>query len=313
MATAVHTDDALPLVSIALCTYNGEKFLRTQLDSLLDQTYRNIEVIAVDDTSSDSTVGILKEYAAKDSRLKFFVNEKNLGYNKNFEKACQLTSGDLIATSDQDDIWDLDKIETMITQWDRKSLLLYSWSREFWGNEPEMGEENKPIVYYEGSMPEKIPFDSHIHGHGLIFQRSLLIASIPFPPAVFYDLWLGLIASATGSVQCIRKTLTRHRRWTSNSSRVLTSISEKAERTQKLRDQCAHHIEEFLALPFAGKQTRTILGKYASLLRAKKNNDFSWSFFIFFLKYRDITFHYKRHRNIFSITKNSFRRAFIGL
>ncbi len=308
-----HTGDRRPLVSIALCTYNGGKFLRPQIESLLAQTYRNIEIVAVDDASSDNTVNILEEYARKDSRLKFFVNEKNLGYNKNFERACRLTTGELIATSDQDDVWNLQKIEIMTDQWNGESLLFYSLSREFFGDEPIMEEENKPIVYYEGSMPEKLPFDFPILGHSLMFQCSLLRSAIPFPDNVFYDLWLALIASSTGSVQCIRKTLTYHRRWISNSSRALTSIKEKKERTEKLRSQCAHHIEEFLKQPYASEATKAVLKKYASLLRAKKDNNFSWPLFIFFLKNRNITFHYKRHRNIFSITKNSFKRSFIGL
>lgn len=309
----LHTDDQSPLVSIALCTYNGEKFLQQQIDSLLGQTYRNIEIIAVDDASSDNTVKTLEEYSKKDPRLQFYINEKNLGYNKNFEKACRLTTGDFIAICDQDDIWNLQKIEIMLNQWDRKSLLFYSLSREFFGDEPIVEEENKPITYYEGSTPEKLPFDCPIHGHSLIFQRSLLQVAIPFPDAVFYDLWLALTASATGSVQCIKKTLTYHRRWSLNSSRVLTSIKEKNERSVKLRDQCAHHIEAFLSRPYAADKTRALLGEFASLLRAKKNNRFSWQLFIFFLKNREITFHYKKHRNILSIIKNSFKRAFAGL
>ena len=98
-------------VSIAMATYNGERFLREQLDSLLNQTYRNLEIIICDDCSTDSTAGILSEYAKKDSRLSFFVNEKNLGFKKNFEKAIGLCKGEFIALSDQDDIWEANKIE----------------------------------------------------------------------------------------------------------------------------------------------------------------------------------------------------------
>jgi hypothetical protein len=201
----------------------------------------------------------------------------------------------------------------MMDHWNGQSLLFYSLSREFYGDEPLREEENKPIVYYEGNMPEKLPFDCPIHGHSLVFQRSLLQPAIPFPPAVFYDLWLAMVASAIGSVQCIRQTLTYHRMWDSNSSRVLTSIKEKTERWEKLRSQGVHHLDEFLSRPYARPETRALLEQFASLLRNKKDNRFSWPLFIFFLKNRKVTFHYKRHRNIFSITKNSFKRAFTGL
>ena len=63
-----------PLVSIALCTYNGEKFLKEQLDSILNQTYTNLEVVVTDDVSTDGTKSILEDYAAKDNRVKVFFS-----------------------------------------------------------------------------------------------------------------------------------------------------------------------------------------------------------------------------------------------
>src|SRR5688500_10348209 len=98
-------ENNIPLVSIALCVYNGEKFLREQLDSLVNQSYPNIEIIASDDRSTDASLLILQEYADRYPYFKFGQNEQNLGYVKNFEKVISLCSGDLIALSDQDDIW----------------------------------------------------------------------------------------------------------------------------------------------------------------------------------------------------------------
>ncbi len=74
----------IPKVSIAMCTYNGERFIREQLDSIVSQSFYNFELVIVDDCSSDSTVSIIKEYMQKDERIKFFQNEKNLGFVKNF-------------------------------------------------------------------------------------------------------------------------------------------------------------------------------------------------------------------------------------
>ena len=72
-------------IDILLATYNGEKHLKKQLDSILTQTYKNFRLIISDDCSSDSTKEILKEYEKKDSRIKVYYQEKNLGYVKNFE------------------------------------------------------------------------------------------------------------------------------------------------------------------------------------------------------------------------------------
>ena len=93
------------LISIAMTSYNGEKYIREQLDSILTQTYGNFELIICDDRSKDSTVEIIKDYCIKDSRIKLYVNEKNLGFKKNFEKAISLCKGEYIALSDQDDIY----------------------------------------------------------------------------------------------------------------------------------------------------------------------------------------------------------------
>src|SRR3712207_3276496 len=81
-------DRSPKLVSIVLATYNGEKYLAKQLESLFRQTYPNIEIVAVDDGSSDETVNILQKHAEKHRNMKVFVNGTNLGFIKNFEKGC---------------------------------------------------------------------------------------------------------------------------------------------------------------------------------------------------------------------------------
>lgn len=88
-----------------MATYNGERYIRKQLDSILAQTEADFEVVICDDSSSDSTLRILAEYSAKDSRVHVYENVKNLGYRENFNKAVSLCKGEYIAFSDQDDIW----------------------------------------------------------------------------------------------------------------------------------------------------------------------------------------------------------------
>jgi len=88
-----------------MAAYNGEKYIREQLDSILAQTEQDFEVVICDDLSTDSTLSILKEYEKKDGRFSIHKNEKNLGYRENFNKAVSLCKGDFIAFSDQDDIW----------------------------------------------------------------------------------------------------------------------------------------------------------------------------------------------------------------
>ncbi len=74
-----------PLVSVVLGTFNGAHFLEEQLRSVLTQTYTHLEILTIDDGSSDGTVGILREHAARDPRIRVVVNERNLGFIRNFE------------------------------------------------------------------------------------------------------------------------------------------------------------------------------------------------------------------------------------
>lgn len=97
--------------SVALCTYNGEKFLKEQLDSILSQKIAVDEIVICDDASTDGTISILKDYESKFPGLfHIFINSENLGYVQNFEKALSLCKGDVIFLCDQDDVWNQDKV-----------------------------------------------------------------------------------------------------------------------------------------------------------------------------------------------------------
>lgn len=100
-------------ISIALATYNGISYIREQLDSLKLQTRTPDEVIITDDASTDGTYEYVKDYIVDNSldSWKVIKNEQRLGYISNFNKALELSSGDIIFTCDQDDIWDVSKLE----------------------------------------------------------------------------------------------------------------------------------------------------------------------------------------------------------
>ena len=105
-----------PKISVALATYNGERFLNKQLDSLRLQDYSIDEVIICDDCSTDHTIQLIQEYIEKYqlSHWKLICNDGNMGYKRNFFKAISKTTGDYIFLCDQDDIWHLDKVSQMM-------------------------------------------------------------------------------------------------------------------------------------------------------------------------------------------------------
>lgn len=102
------------LVSIIIPTYNVENYIKEAVNSILDQTYPNIEIIIVDDSSTDGTFTILKEYEKKHSSIKVFQNDKNRKISYTLNHALKYTSGDYIARMDGDDISALDRIEKQI-------------------------------------------------------------------------------------------------------------------------------------------------------------------------------------------------------
>ena len=101
--------------SVALCTYNGEKYLVEQIESILSQEIAVDEIVICDDASTDETFSILKNYENRFPEIfKVFINEKNLGYVANFEKALSLCSGEIIFLCDQDDIWKQEKVSSVL-------------------------------------------------------------------------------------------------------------------------------------------------------------------------------------------------------
>lgn len=101
-------------VSVVMCTYNGERYIREQLDSIVAQTYPLKEIIIQDDGSTDHTVEICQEYAARYPFIHVFVNEHNKGLDANFESATMRSTGEFVAFSDQDDVWYPEKISKQV-------------------------------------------------------------------------------------------------------------------------------------------------------------------------------------------------------
>ena len=303
-----------PLVSVVMCTYNGEKFLRSQIGSVLSQTWSNLELIIVDDVSSDNTVQILEEYSRKDNRVKYIVNEKNLGYNKNFEKAILLATGDYMAACDQDDIWAASKIETMMNKWPEGSLFVYSLSGSFNDDDFENRTDAPKVLYSAIDDVHKLVFNSPVHGHACMFKKELMTICLPFPADIFYDWWISMHAASTGIIGCVPQTLSWHRVHEKNSSRTLTSIKDKQEREQQLRQQSVYFLETFFKRPVAREKEKRSLLHYASLLKEMDGRKFSFAMFRYVMKNRELIFHYKKKPFVFfSHLKHALRMARKGL
>jgi len=195
-----------PLISIVLCTYNGEKFLSEQLDSIITQSYKKLEIIIIDDCSTDNTADIINGYAKKDNRIKLFFNEVNLGFNKNFEKALGLATGEYVAISDQDDIWLPQKIQLLFDNI-KSNWLLFS-------NSSYLGDLKQGRLLNSFKLPSTykgILLRNHVTGHTSFMRRDFLNMVLPFPPDGYYDWWMGFVASYHNKIAFLDEVLTLYR------------------------------------------------------------------------------------------------------
>lgn len=110
--------------SVALCTYNGERYIREQIESILNQTMHVDEIVVCDDRSTDNTLLVIETIASTtDIKINVFRNESQLGVYYNFQKAIDNCKGEIIFLSDQDDVWEPNKVETIISYFnDNKSI-----------------------------------------------------------------------------------------------------------------------------------------------------------------------------------------------
>lgn len=109
-------------ISVCLATYNGEKFILRQLNSVISQISIEDQVIVVDDCSTDNTVGLIKESFGE--RVEIKRNSTNMGVIKSFEKAISFATGDVIFLCDQDDIWETDKVSKVIKAFEHQEAVL---------------------------------------------------------------------------------------------------------------------------------------------------------------------------------------------
>ncbi len=200
-------------VSVVMCTYNGEKHIREQLDSLLAQTFPIHEIVVQDDNSTDTTWAILSEYAAKHTYIKLFRNPANCGLNQNFLSAFNRATGEYIAVSDQDDVWKPEKIETCMNEFaSGNHMLVYTDSYI---------TDEKLVVQYTTDFThfslDDVVWMGVAPGHSMVFKRAILDNIKNFDQIDFiYDWLLNLVAAASGTIKKTQQPLTYWRKHSSN-------------------------------------------------------------------------------------------------
>ena len=289
------------LVSIALCTYNGDANLKQQLDSIVNQSYPEIELIVVDDCSTDNTLNILKEYSARYSFIKLFINPQNLGYIRNFEKAMSLCNGDFIALSDQDDIWDLNKIEKQVKAIGN-NLLIYHDSEFVDQNGESLSLYMSDIMnLYRGDQPEVFLFFNCISGHSVLMKKELRNELLPFPEAYFHDWWMGYVGTNLGSIDFIEESLVKYRQHQKADTNIL---KRKRDNTLKNPISASIKFEQKLlwiksCVNYPKNKNPEFIKKLYAEFKKNKEEYFSFGLLKLIYRNRDLLFSINK-KNVFS-------------
>lgn len=242
---------ALPLISVVMATYNGAAFLRQQVESILSQTYPNFELVVTDDCSTDGTWTLLEAYAAADKRVRIFKNETNLGYVRNFEKAMLLARGELIAPSDQDDIWLPNKLAVLQAQRGTDTII--------YCNSILINDLDQPIGQSLSDVKKLRNYDNCLNytignsapGHGMLFPATLVQECVPFPVVIPHDYWLGFVACFRSQVRYWPQALVLYRQHHQNvfgATKVASADGTVPQRKKKTAQQARQEAQERIRL-----------------------------------------------------------------
>jgi len=214
-------------VSIAMCTYNGERYLQAQLDSLLAQTRRPDQIVIRDDVSTDTSMDLLRAFVPRAEALGIAVdlqaNPQNVGYRRNFDGALRACSGEVIFLCDQDDVWHAGKVARICAEFDVRPRLLAVHSDAL-------------LIDGQGATLPKRLFDSlgiggaelrrmhagdglammlkrkMVTGAAMALRRRVLEDALPLPTSAWvHDAWIGTLAAMRGDIDSLPEPLIGYR------------------------------------------------------------------------------------------------------
>ena len=218
-----------PLVEIVLPTFNGDSYIRQQIQSILEQTYPNIFLILMDDGSVDSSLEIIQQYLLDypEKIRNVAPDKKRKGATQAFSALLENTTADYVFLADQDDVWknikirvQMDKMLECEEEWGSETPILIHSDMEV--VDQDLNQIHPSMLEFIGRNPQKRTMNhllttNYINGNSMLLNRALLQIAVPVPEkALYHDWWLGLVASAVGKIGFIREPLVLYRQHTCN-------------------------------------------------------------------------------------------------
>jgi glycosyltransferase involved in cell wall biosynthesis len=292
-----------PLVSVVLCTYNGERFIEQQVDSILRQTYFPIELIISDDASSDTTPQLLKRYENHE-RVHLFYQPENTGLIHNFGFVASKAKGVFIAFSDQDDVWLENKVEKMVAAIGGSQLVYTDSLLTDENNESLHKKLSSFRNMYAGEDSRCYILYSCVWGHGMMVTRGLLQRSLPIPGTIHHDTWIAFQGFLNGGIKYFDEALTLYRQHESSFS---TTIPEKQPRRKRTERYIAYRKQlewlKYMQL-HERPEYQAFYKKLVRLYESKENRFYVLPLVFFMLRYR---------KELFRLSKKNGLSQFIEI
>ena len=260
-------------ISVALCTYNGEKFIQEQIDSILNQSRKVDEIVVCDDGSTDKTIEILNNYSKKNPNLfKIYRNEINLRSVKNFEKAISICSGDIIFLSDQDDIWIENKVEEYIKYFNENPTIDVLASNGFCIDENGVVHDKYAIWDVPQFLKdEKVEFDyfelittveNFVTGATMAFRKKIVPEILPFPiiKNFHHDEWIAIIATNKNAFELLPVKYFKYR--VHENQQVGGVFYDKSEKIKKYLTSYGNYQNSDLSFTLLKKRLKKVAGFY---------------------------------------------------
>ncbi len=219
-------------ISVLISTYNGEKFLAEQLESLLCQTCKIDEVVIVDDCSTDNTVAIARQYISDhclEDAWKVYVNEQNVGWRINFMRGVTMTTGDILFFCDQDDIWLENKVEIMVGVLEKNQQLTVAASNEtLWdGNVSTKAKVTSDVFDIIEMGKQEDTYFIRCSGCTMAIRRTFIDRVLKYHKDGWaHDDFFWKIAGLDGTLALVRESTILHRIHGNNESRKKRTLSK---------------------------------------------------------------------------------------
>ena len=295
-------------VDVLLATYNGEKYLKEQIDSILNQTYQNINLIISDDNSNDSTRKILEEYKKIDNRITVYFQNENQGYIKNFEFLLKQVKNPYYMLSDQDDVWLPEKIEKSMKTLKEKNADLVFGDLEVVDEKlntiyPSFGDFmllNRKINKYIDSYKVNYLYNC-VTGCTILSKKEFIKDILPIPndsKYVPHDYWMALMISLKGRLAYMPEKYIKYRQHGNNQIGT-DKISHKFKKLDQVRELFINvklgvfgtYVANNEKFPKELQELNLKALEYFKMLQKKKNFNFK-NWHIFYELYKNETFNY---------------------